>query len=107
MNFLFRKDLIKMNSLITILIIFVIIYFFILISTYVFQRNLLYNPNENNYSGDKLDVSIIKVKIITQDDILTLNNQAKPDKSEILVLDRMIEQNIEYFNQKKLNDYSV
>ena len=26
-----------------------------------------------------------------KDDILTLNNQAKPDKSEILVLDRMIE----------------
>ena len=26
-----------------------------------------------------------------KDDILTLNNQAKSDKSEILVLDRMIE----------------
>ena len=26
-----------------------------------------------------------------KDDILTLNNQAKPDESEILVLDRMIE----------------
>ena len=26
-----------------------------------------------------------------KDDILTLNNQAKPDESEILVLERMIE----------------
>ena len=42
-----------------------------------------------------------------KDDILTLNNQAKSDKSEILVLDQMIEQNIETFNQKKLNDYTV
>ena len=42
-----------------------------------------------------------------KDDIITLNNQAKSDESEILVLDRMIEQNIKDFNQKKLNDYSV
>ena len=66
-----------MNYFITILIIFVIIYFFILISTYVFQRNLLYNSNENNYSGDKLDVSIIKVKITTQDDIELLSSLLK------------------------------
>ena len=39
----------------------------------------------------------IKSKIVDKkdsnikDDILTLNNQAKSDKSEILVLDRMIE----------------
>jgi hypothetical protein len=62
-----------MNYFITILIIFVIIYFFILISTYVFQRNLLYHPSENNYSGDKLDVSITKVKVTTQEDIELLS----------------------------------
>ena len=62
-----------MNYFITILIIFVIIYFFILISTYIFQRNLLYYPSENNYSGDKLDVSITKVKITTHDDIELLS----------------------------------
>ena len=73
MNFLFRKNLIKMNYFITILIIFVIIYFFILISTYIFQRNLLYHPSENNYSGDKLDVPITKVKVTTQDDIELLS----------------------------------
>ena len=42
-----------------------------------------------------------------KNDVLTLNNQAKSNKSEILVLDQMIEQNIEAFNQKKLNDYTV
>ena len=73
MNFLFKKNLIKMNYFTTILLIFIIIYFFILISTYIFQRNLLYHPSENNYSSDTLDVSIIKVKITTQDDIELLS----------------------------------
>jgi len=62
-----------MNYFITILLIFVLIYFFILISTYLFQRNLLYHPSENNYSGDKLNVSITKVKVTTQDDIELLS----------------------------------
>ena len=73
MNFLFKKNLKKMNHFTTILLTFILIYFFILISTYIFQRNLLYHPSENNYSGDKLDVSIIKVKITTQDDIELLS----------------------------------
>ena len=33
----------------------------------------------------------IKNDSVDKDDILTLNNQAKSDKSEILVLDQMIE----------------
>ena len=69
MNFLFKKKLMKMNYFTNILLIFVLIYFFILISTYVFQRNLLYHPTENNYSGDQILVSIEKVKINTQDGI--------------------------------------
>ena len=69
MNFLFNKSLIKMNYFVLILSSFVIIYFFILISTYIFQRNLLYHPAENNYSGDQILVSIEKVKIKTQDGI--------------------------------------
>jgi len=69
MNFLFKKKLMKMNYFIHILLIFILIYFFILISTYVFQRNLLYHPTENNYSGDQILVSIEKVKINTQDGI--------------------------------------
>ena len=58
-----------MNYFTHILLIFVVIYFFILISTYLFQRNLLYHPGENNYFGDKLTVPIEKVKIKTQDNI--------------------------------------
>ena len=69
MNFLFKKNLIKMNYFTIILLIFILIYFFILVSTYIFQRNLLYHPTENNYSGDKILVSIEKVKIKTQDGI--------------------------------------
>jgi len=52
-----------------LLSIIVSIYFFILISTYIFQRNLLYHPGENNYFGDQLTVEIEKVKIKTQDNI--------------------------------------
>ena len=42
-----------------------------------------------------------------KDDVLTLNNQAKSNKSEILVLDQMIEQNNKTFIKRKLNDYTV
>jgi len=58
-----------MNYLTIILLTFVIIYFLILISIYLFQRNLLYHPTENNYSGDTLLVSVEKVKIMTKDEI--------------------------------------
>ena len=51
-----------------ILIIFVI-YFLILVFLYFYQRNLLYHPNENNYSEDKISVEIKKVKISTSDNI--------------------------------------
>ena len=56
-----------MNYITLILLIFAIIYFFILISTYFFQRNLLYHPTENNYAGDQIFVSVQKIKIKTQD----------------------------------------
>ena len=69
MNFLFKKNLVKMNYLTLLLLTFVITYFFILILTYVFQRNLLYHPMENNYSGDQIKVSIEKVVIKTSDGI--------------------------------------
>ena len=62
-----------MNYLVLILLIFILIYFFILISTYIFQRNLLYHPNENNYFGDKLIVSVEKIKIKTEDKIELLS----------------------------------
>ena len=73
MNFLFKKNLLKMNYFTIILLILLITYFLVLLSTYAFQRNLLYHPKENNYFGDKLIVSIEKVKIKTQDDIELLS----------------------------------
>ncbi len=59
----FRKNLLQL-----LLIIF-FLYFFILVFLYFYQRNLLYHPNENNYSGDKISVDIKKVKILTTDNI--------------------------------------
>ena len=54
-----------MNYLTLILLAFLATYFFILISTYIFQRSLLYHPNENNYSGDQLlvPIDVVKIKI--------------------------------------------
>ena len=74
-----------MNYFIPILVTFVLIYFLILISTYIFQRNLLYHPGENNYFGDKLIVSIEKKKIKTRDGIELLS----------------------WFHNKNLNDYKT
>jgi len=65
MKFLFKK----MDYLTIISLTFVIFYFIIIITVYIFQRNLLYHPSENNYSGDKLTVNIEKVKIQTKDSI--------------------------------------
>ena len=62
-----------MNYFTNILIISVLIYFFILIFTYIFQRNLLYHPEENNYFDDQLIVPIEKVKIKTKDNIELLS----------------------------------
>ncbi len=59
----FRKKLTQ------IILILFFIYFSILVFLYFNQRNLLYHPNENNYSGDKISVEIKKVKILTSDDI--------------------------------------
>ena len=69
MNFFFKKNLTKMNYFAILLLVFLIIYFFILLTTFFFQRNLLYHPSENNYLGDKILVSVNKVKIKTQDGI--------------------------------------
>tara|TARA_B100000029_G_scaffold273438_1_gene268213 strand:+ start:953 stop:1756 length:804 start_codon:yes stop_codon:yes gene_type:complete len=62
-----------MNTFVLILLFFILIYLFILTSTYIFQRNLLYHPTENNYSGDKITVSVEKLKIKTADSIELLS----------------------------------
>ena len=40
-----------------------------LVFLYFYQRNLLYHPNENNYSDDEITVNIEKVNIKTSDNI--------------------------------------
>jgi len=82
MNFLFKKSLIKMSYPSLLLLLFVIIYFFILVTTYLFQRSLLYHPQENNYYGDQLTVPIKKIKIKTQDNIELLSWYHKKNLSE-------------------------
>ena len=60
------------NNLLLFFQIIILIYFLILVFLYFYQRNLLYHPNENNYSGDKILVDIKKVKIQTLDNIQLL-----------------------------------
>ena len=50
----------KMYNLFLISLVFSL--FLVSLGLYVFQRNLLYHPTENNYSGDTLTVNIEKVK---------------------------------------------
>ena len=69
MNFFFKKNLIKKNYLINILLTFAFIYLLIIVITYVFQRNLLYHPTENNYSNDEISILVKKVKIRNKDNI--------------------------------------
>tara|TARA_X000000368_G_scaffold408471_1_gene389144 strand:- start:193 stop:1008 length:816 start_codon:yes stop_codon:yes gene_type:complete len=57
----------------------VLVYLLVTIGLYVFQRNLLYHPTENNYSGDRLTINIEKIKIITEDDIELLAWYHKKD----------------------------
>ena len=50
-----------------------------LILLFIFQRNLIYHPNENNYFGDKLEVDIEKVNIKTSDNLSLLGWFHKKD----------------------------
>jgi fermentation-respiration switch protein FrsA (DUF1100 family) len=52
-----------------LILIIIFIYSLLLVFLYFYQRNLLYHPNVNNYSGDKISVNIRKIKISTSDNI--------------------------------------
>jgi len=57
-----------------------------------FEINDILNAVNTISKIEKKKSKILEIKNSDdKDDILTLNNQAKPDESEILVLDRMIE----------------
>ena len=58
-----------MNKLIIFFQILFLVYFLVLVYLYFFQRNLMYHPNENNYSNDELKVNVEKIKVKTKDGI--------------------------------------
>ena len=60
------------NFFLEIIIGIITIYLSILILLFIFQRSLMYHPDENNYFGDKLEVEIEKVNIKTSDNISLL-----------------------------------
>ena len=47
----------------------ILVYLFVIIFLFFYQRSLLYHPNENNYSGNNLSAEIQKVKIKTSDNL--------------------------------------
>ena len=59
----------RRNFLLEVIIGVILIYLSILVLLFIFQRNLMYHPEENNYSGDKIKVDIEKVKINTSDNL--------------------------------------
>ena len=67
--------------LLKIILIIPIAYFSLLFIIFIFQRNLLYEPKENNYFGDELKVKIEKVKIKTSDNFELLGWFHKKDLS--------------------------
>ena len=69
----------RRNFLLEAIIGILVIYSSVLIVLFIFQRNLMYHPDENNYFGDKLEVNIEKVKIKTPDKINLLSWFHKKD----------------------------
>jgi uncharacterized protein len=69
----------RRNLILEFIIGIIVIYAFVLILLFTFQRNLMYHPLENNYFGDKLEVDIEKIKITTSDNINLLGWFHKKD----------------------------
>ena len=69
----------RRNFFLEIIIGILVVYSSVLIVLFIFQRNLMYHPDENNYFGDKLEVNIEKVKIKTPDKINLLSWFHKKD----------------------------
>jgi len=59
----------RRNFLLEIIVGILAIYTLVLILLFIFQRNLMYHPDENNYFGDKLEINIEKVKVNTSDNL--------------------------------------
>jgi len=59
----------RRNFLLEVIIGVILIYLSVLVFLFIFQRNLMYLPEENNYSGDRIKVDIEQVKINTSDNL--------------------------------------
>ena len=73
------------KKILQIFLVLFFVYLALLVFLYFYQRNLLYHPNENNYSGNNLTVKVEKVIIQTPDN-LKLNG---------------------WFHKKNLSDYKT
>ena len=101
-----------MNYLTIILLTFIIIYFFLLILTYTFQRSLLYHPMENNYPSNQVLNEIKKIRIKTSDglDLLSWYHKKKNNNYKTILflhgnagsLDNRIHK-IKHFNDMQIN----
>ena len=69
----------RRNFYLELIIGIVVVYLSVLILLFIFQRNLMYLPLENNYSGDKLEVEVEKVNIVTSDNLNLLGWFHKKD----------------------------
>jgi len=57
------------NIFLQLISLIILVYLFVIIFLFFYQRSLLYHPNENNYSGNNLSAEIQKVKIKTSDNL--------------------------------------
>jgi uncharacterized protein len=69
----------RRNFYLELIIGIIAIYVSVLILLFIFQRSLMYHPLENSYSGDRMEVEVEKVKIITSDNINLLGWFHKKD----------------------------
>ena len=69
----------RRNFFLEFIIGIAVVYISVLIVLFIFQRSLMYHPLENNYSGDKLEVEVEKVKILTSDNLSLLGWFHKKD----------------------------
>ena len=69
----------RRNFFLEVIIGIIVVYVSVLILLFIFQRSLMYHPEENNYSVDKLEVEVERVKIITLDNISLLGWFHKKD----------------------------
>ena len=58
------------RKILQIILLLTSLYLIVLIILFFYQRNLLYHPNENNYSGDNLSVKIKELQIPTSDNLV-------------------------------------